>query len=261
MQCGGCGYDAPAEFAFCPKCGSKLSAACPSCGFACPPDFGFCPKCGARIASGEPIASAVSTAVAPPVLPSAEERLATLRELMPTALTERLEAGPDNGAAVERERRPVTVLFADLSGFTALAETTDPEDLATLLDRCLRAMAEAIYRYQGTVDKYIGDCVMALFGAPVAHEDDPERAIRAALEMRDQIAAIAAQGTSPLSLHVGINTGVVVAGAVGSDRRREYTVLGDAVNVAARLEGVATDGDIIVGEPSYRLARHVAAFE
>jgi len=273
MQCGGCGYDAPAEFAFCPKCGSKLSAACPSCGFACPPDFGFCPKCGARIASGEPIASAVSTAVAPPVLPSAEERLATLRELMPTALTERLEAGPDNGAAVERERRPVTVLFADLSGFTALAETTDPEDLATLLDRCLRAMAEAIYRYQGTVDKYIGDCVMALFGAPVAHEDDPERAIRAALEMhariadinrelRDQHRPVPESPDAPaLTLHIGINTGLVVAGTVGTDRRREYTVLGDAVNVAARLEAAAEPGQVVVGEPTYRLARHAFAFE
>src|SRR6266511_3754972 len=178
MRCAGCGFEAAAEFAFCPKCGSKLNAACPSCGLTWSPDFAFCPKCGARLGGAPP---------APP-LPAADRRLARLQDLMPPEFAEQLRAAAEAGAAAG-ERRPVTILFADLSGFTALSETLDPEDVVELVDRCLGAMADAIYRYQGTVDKYIGDCVMALFGAPVAHEDDPERAIRAALEMRDQIAA------------------------------------------------------------------------
>src|SRR5688500_15934294 len=212
MGCSECGFEVATDFAFCPKCGSKLSRACPSCGLTWTPEFAFCPKCGARLGGSPPA----------PSLPAADQRLARLQDLMPAEFAEQLRVAAEAGAA-SGERRPVTILFADLSGFTALSETLDPEDLAALVDRCLGAMADAIYRYQGTVDKYIGDCVMALFGAPVAHEDDPERAIRAALEMRDQIAAIATQGANPLSLHVGINTGVVVAGAVGSDRRREYT--------------------------------------
>ena len=236
-----------------------MSTACPVCDFACPPDFAFCPMCGTGLAEG--------TASPPrPVAPSGEERLATLQQLMPAGLAEQVRTAADRAA--ESERRQVTVLFADLSGFTAFAETLDAEDVAAIVDRCLRAMADAIYRYRGTVDKYIGDCIMALFGAPVAHEDDSERAIRAALEMRDRIAALdaelretAAAGTPLLSLHVGINTGLVVAGAVGSDRRREYTVLGDAVNVAARLESAAGSGEVLAGESTHRLARHAVAFE
>lgn len=259
MQCASCGYDAPAEFAFCPKCGGKLGRTCPSCGFAAPSDFGFCPKCGTGLVAAAPMAR--------PTLPSEEERLALLDGLMPTALAEKVRQAASVGSE-EGERRPVTIVFADLSGFTTLSETRDPEEVATLIDRCLRAMGECIYHYEGAVDKYIGDAVMALFGAPVAHEDDPERAIRAALELRDHIAAInrdlqgEPEGTAPLlSVHVGINTGVVRAGTVGADRRRDYTVLGDAVNVAARLEAAAGSGEVIVGESTYRLTRHAVAFE
>lgn len=236
MQCAGCGFEAAPAFAFCPRCGGKLQAACACCGFTCPPEFAFCPRCGARQAP----------AAAPPraVLPSAEERLAALQRRIPEDLAAKRRTAAEAGTA-EGERRPVTILFADLSGFTALSETRDPEQVAMLVDHCLGAMAEAIYRYEGTVDKYIGDCVMALFGAPVAQENDPERAIHAALDMRQRLARINAElsaqpaddGEALLSFHIGINTGAVVAGAVGHDRRREYTVLGDAVNVAAPRGG------------------------
>jgi class 3 adenylate cyclase/tetratricopeptide (TPR) repeat protein len=256
MPCPGCAFEVAPEFAFCPKCGLKLPAACPSCGFACPPEFSFCPKCGARQAPEAP---------AQAVLPTAEQRLTVLQERMPEDLAAKLRAATEAGSAAG-ERRPVTMLFADISGFTALAEALDPEEVATLIDRCLGAMAEAIYRYEGTVDKYIGDCVMALFGAPVAHENDPERAIHAALEMRRRVAAIndelAVGQTDPmLTMHVGVNTGVVVAGAVGHDRRRDYTVLGDAVNVAARLEAAAGPGEVVVGPETHHRTRHVFDFE
>ncbi len=185
-------------------------------------------------------------------------------------LAEKILAGPSGS---EGERRPVTVLVAHISGFTALAESLDPEDVAPLVDRCLGAMGEVIELYEGAVDKYGGDAVMAFFGAPVAHEDDPERAIRAALQMRGRIAAIdrELQDSRPhsqvpgrsaaLNLHGGINTGTVITSAADGSRQRDYTVLSDAVNVASRLEELAGSGEIIVGERAYRLARHAVAFE
>ena len=252
--CGSCDAEVAAEFKFCPHCGTKLPARCPSCGFACPPDFAFCPQCGTKLgaALSGPEAAPVATPARPP------EPLRAASPVQPS------EATPDS------ERRPVTVLFADLSGFTTLSESRDPEEIAALTDRCLRTMADVVYGYEGTVDKYMGDCVMALFGAPVAHEDDPERALRAALDMRQRIAAVNAEiehdtghpAAEPLlSLHIGVNTGTVLAGAVGADQRRDYTVLGDAVNVASRLESAASQGQIVVGPGTYRLTRSHFAYE
>jgi class 3 adenylate cyclase/tetratricopeptide (TPR) repeat protein len=155
--------------------------------------------------------------------------------------------------APPEERRQVTVLFADLSGYTAVAERMDPEAVKGLVDRSLRRLVQEVERYGGTVDKYIGDNVMALFGAPVAHEDDAERAVRAALGMQDAMSEIneqLAQGAN-FALRVGVNTGEVVAGAVGDG----YTVMGDTVNVAARLQTAGRPGTVTVGERTYRATR------
>ena len=133
------------------------------------------------------------------------------------------------------ERRKATVLFADLSGYTAVAERMDPEAVKSLVDSALRRLGQEVSRYGGQVDKYIGDNVMAVFGAPVAHEDDPERAVRAGLAMQAAMDEINEEIAAPVGvgfeLRVGINSGEVLAGQVGD----EYTVMGDAVNVAARL--------------------------
>ena len=144
--------------------------------------------------------------------------------------------------SLPEERRQVTVVFADLSGYTAVAERMDPESVKSLVDRSLRRLGEEVDRFGGRVDKYIGDNVMAVFGAPIAHEDDAERAVRAALGMQDAMAEInerlgATHGVN-LALRVGVNTGEVVAGAVGDG----YTVIGDTVNVAARLQSAAQPG-------------------
>ena len=141
----------------------------------------------------------------------------------------------------------MTVVFADLSGYTAVAERMDPEAVKSLVDRALRRLGEEVDRFGGRVDKYIGDNVMAVFGAPIAHEDDAERAVRAALGMQDAMAEIneslgATHGVN-LALRVGVNTGEVVAGAVGDG----YTVIGDTVNVAARLQSAAQPGSVTVG--------------
>ncbi len=154
----------------------------------------------------------------------------------------------------------MTVLFADLSGYTAAAEQMDPEAVKRFVDRALRRLGEEVDRYGGSVDKYIGDNVMAVFGAPVAHEDDAERAVRAALGMQDAMVEInvrlgADQGIN-LALRVGVNTGEVVAGAMGDG----YTVIGDTVNVAARLQGAAQPGSVTVGTRTFRSTREAIEY-
>ncbi|MBU1879873.1 MAG: adenylate/guanylate cyclase domain-containing protein, partial [Chloroflexi bacterium] len=142
------------------------------------------------------------------------------------------EAAP----ALRGERKLVTVLFADIAGFTALAETADPETVRDLMNACFERLVPVIEHYGGAVDKFIGDGVMALFGAPVAHENDPERALRAALVMRDALTAFNAERGTDLGLHFGVNTGLVVAGGIGTRGQQQYSVMGDAVNLASRLE-------------------------
>ena len=164
-------------------------------------------------------------------------------------------------AELPEERRQVTVVFADLSGYTAVAEQMDPEAVKSLVDRCLRRLGQEVERFGGTVDKYIGDNVMAIFGAPIAHEDDAERAVRAALSMHQAMAEIN-QGLEQRSgvtfaLRVGVNSGEVVAGAVGDG----YTVIGDTVNVAARLQSAATPGSVTVGERTFRATRDAIQYK
>ncbi|MEO8439095.1 MAG: adenylate/guanylate cyclase domain-containing protein [Spartobacteria bacterium] len=159
------------------------------------------------------------------------------------------------------ERKLVTILFSDISGFTALAEKEDPEKVRELINACFDRLVPIVQKYGGTVDKFIGDEIMALFGAPIAHEDDAERALRAALEMMAALAEFnRAQGTS-LGLHFGINTGRVVAGEIGGQSRRDYSVMGDAVNLAARLEDASSNGEIFIGPTTYRLTSPLFEFE
>jgi adenylate cyclase len=177
---------------------------------------------------------------------------------------QRLPAGRD---AVEREadRRQVTVLFADLSGFTALAERLDPEDVRAFQNRLFETMAGAIKRYDGFVEKFVGDAVLAVFGAPVAHEDDPERACEAALEMLDRSGALSSEWErrlgQPVLLHVGIHTGPVVAGHLGGAAGAAYAVTGDTVNTTARLLSAAEAGSILISDATHALVRHRFVFQ
>ncbi|RME98236.1 MAG: hypothetical protein D6768_17820 [Chloroflexi bacterium] len=169
------------------------------------------------------------------------------------------------GSALHGERRHVTVMFADISGFTALSEKLDPEEVRSLINACFERLGAAIDRYHGTIDKFIGDEIMALFGAPLAHENDPERALRAALDMMTALDAFnhenAHQLPQPLALHFGINTGLVIAGGIGTARRQDYSVMGDTVNLAARLEDLSEAGQILVGQTTYRLTAPLFDFE
>jgi class 3 adenylate cyclase/tetratricopeptide (TPR) repeat protein len=189
-----------------------------------------------------------------------DELLERLQSYLPEGLADKMRAT----GAIEGERRQVTVLFADIAGYTALSETLDPEEVSDISSGILKELAQAVYQYEGYVDKFLGDAVMAVFGAPVAHEDDPERALRSALDMRERLERFNRLHIDrlgrPLALHVGVNTGTVVAGSVGSDLRMAYTVMGDTVNTASRLEGAALPGQILVSRDTYRLARAAFTF-
>ncbi len=211
------------------SCGKGLERRCPSCDAEVPAGAKFCIECGAAMDAG-----------APP------------RETPKPAATTAAEPPPE-------ERRQVSVLFADLSGYTAVAERTDPEAVKAMLDRALERLGEQVERFGGSIDKYIGDNVMAVFGAPVAHEDDPERAVRAALAMQAEMERINEQLPADVAflLRVGINTGEVLAGRMGEG----YTVIGDTVNVAARLQAAARPGSVTVGETTYRASREAIAYD
>ena len=212
------------------NCGAALERRCPSCGEVVPEGARFCPSCGAALEPG--------AAPARPLAPPAAD------------------------APPAEERRQVTVVFADLSGYTAVAERMDPEAVKALVDRSLRRLGEEVERFGGQVDKYIGDNVMAIFGAPVAHEDDAERAVRAALGMQDAMGEINAEldrdweGVS-FELRVGVNTGEVLAGRVGES----YTVIGDTVNVAARLQAAGQPGSVTVGDRTRRATAAAIAYD
>ncbi len=168
-------------------------------------------------------------------------------------------------SALRGERKQVTVMFADISGFTAMSEKLDPEEVRSMINACFERLGAVIDRYDGHIDKFIGDEIMALFGAPVAHENDPERTLRAALDMVAALEAFNAEHAEripkPLALHFGINTGLVIAGGIGTRQRQDYSVMGDPVNLAARLEGLSETGEILVGEDTYRLTALLFEFQ
>jgi adenylate cyclase len=163
------------------------------------------------------------------------------------------------------ERRPTTVLFSDIRGFTAMAESMGPDAIAQLLSEYFTEMVEVIFEHGGTLDKFIGDAIMALWGSPIAHADDPDRAVRAAIAMQRSIGRLnerwASQGRPEIGVGIGINHGEVFAGNIGSHRRLEYTVIGDAVNVAARICAQASPGEILVSEALLGVVRDQVSAE
>ncbi len=166
-----------------------------------------------------------------------------------------------NSQNLEGERRRVTILFADIVGFTTLAETMDPEHAHSLVNSCFEHLVPAVIQCGGTVDKFIGDEIMALFGAPLAHENDPERALLCALLMQEALTEFNAVHRTQLSIHIGVNTGLVVAGGIGAGDRLEYSVVGDAVNLASRFVHAAQGDEVLVGPDTHRLTSHLFDFQ
>lgn len=184
-------------------------------------------------------------------LAQVEKIISSIQKYLPKRVIDKILLNPE-GVKVEGERRQVTILFGDLSGFTAMSETLDPEQVVEVVNQYFDTMVEIASRYGGHIDKFMGDALMVLFGAPVAHEDDPLRACLAAIEMLEAMEKFSAERKMDLAMSIGLNTGEVVALNVGSKERMEYTVIGDGVNLAARLEKVATARQCVIGENTYR---------
>src|SRR5229473_1935729 len=168
---------------------------------------------------------------------------------------------------VQGDLRIVTVLFLDLQGFTAMSEKMPPDQVTQMMNRCFERLTTTVARFGGYVDKYVGDAMMVLFGAPVAHADDPERAVRAALALQDELVRFnqhqrqQQKANVNLQMRIGVNTGEVLAGRVGAGQYGQYTVMGDAVNLASRLEHAARVGHVLVGETTHRFTSHVIRYQ
>jgi class 3 adenylate cyclase/tetratricopeptide (TPR) repeat protein len=242
VRCAACQFDNPAGMRFCVQCGASLAARCPQCGAEVAAGFRFCGHCGAGLAP----------AAAAPAPASGGERVRVA--YTPKHLAEKILKGR---SALEGERRQVTVLFADVAGFTTLAEKLDPEEVHGIIERCFEAITAEVHRLEGTINQYTGDGVMALFGAPIAHEDSPRRAVHAALGIQRALRTLSAdlqrEGGLAIEMRIGINTGPVVVGKIGDDLRMDYTAVGDTTNLAARLQQTARPGSIRVSEATHRL--------
>ena len=226
MKCPKCQTENPETRKFCRECGAKLILVCPHCHFENLPADKFCGECGQKLEAKEVI--------------------------------EKVEP------SIEGERKQVTVLFSDLSGYTAMSERLDPEEVREIMSQVFGAITSIVNRYDGSIEKFIGDAVVAFFGVPKAHEDDPVRAIRAAKEMHSFVEALSPRveqriGRS-LSMHTGINTGLVVTGQVDKDGSTTG-VLGDTINLASRLSDLAKTGEILVGSVTHQLAKGHFVFE
>src|SRR5215813_2052692 len=171
----------------------------------------------------------------------------------PRHLTEKILT---SRSALEGERKQVTVLFADVAGFTTLAEQLDPEVVHDIINRCFEGITAEVHRFEGTINQYTGDGIMALFGAPIAHEDSPRRAVHAALgiqrELRDYAKHLEAERGITLRMRIGLNTGPVVVGRIGDDLRMDYTAVGDTTNLAARMQQIARPGSVVVSEATHK---------
>jgi class 3 adenylate cyclase/energy-coupling factor transporter ATP-binding protein EcfA2 len=182
----------------------------------------------------------------------------TLQQYLPERVVQQILTNPEK-FKIEGERRYVTVMFADMSGFTAISEKLDPEYVVSIVNSYFTRMLDIMYRYGGTLERFLGDALMILFGSPVGHEDDPQRAAMAALNMQsalqDLSSTVEREYGVPLQMSVGINTGNVIACHVGSSLRKGYTVMGDSVNLASRLQYLAKRGEILIGDTTYKAIR------
>ncbi len=270
---------------FCRRCGRLLVDHCPRCQTSVLPDSDFCDHCGLALSPAAALGwaqagsdrsqsktppqtqhlSLASQSEAPSPFPQESLVLATgpspgpeshLDQYIPKELRDKLETARVQGG-MAGERRVVTMLFCDVKGSTAAAEQLDPEEWTEIINGAFEHMIRPVYKYEGTVARLMGDGILAFFGAPIAHEDDPQRAVLAGLDIVSGIhsyrESVIQRYDIDLDVRVGINTGMVVVGAVGSDLRMEYTAMGDAINLAARMEQTALPGTVQIAQPTYKV--------
>ena len=251
MHCPSCDSEHSKSAKFCDTCGAPLPMQCPSCGSSNRPGAKFCNECGAALSQAPADANVPRTSQ--PKSPAVSTPTSAVSV---SAETEEIPEG---------ERKLVTVLFADLKGSTELEENLDPEEARALVDPALQLMIHAVRRYDGYVVQSTGDGIFALFGAPVAHEDHPQRALYAALRMQQELrrysAKLREQGTAPLELRIGANTGeVVVRSILTGGAHAEYTPIGLTTNLSSRMQALAPTGSIAVTEATQRLCEGYFAF-
>ncbi len=242
MKCPGCQRQPPSDAAFCPECGAELAAVCATCGTVNAPTHKFCKKCGQALGRG-----AGPGPVSPP--------FTSPQSYTPKHLAERILTSK---APLEGERKQVTVLFADLKGSMELLVDRDPEEARRILDPVLEQMMEAVHHYEGTVNQVMGDGIMALFGAPLAHEDHAVRACYAALQMQESVKRYGEsvrrqEGILP-QIRVGLNSGEVVVRSIASDLHIDYTAVGETTHLAARVEQAASPGSVLITAATLQLA-------
>ncbi|MGB7062057.1 MAG: adenylate/guanylate cyclase domain-containing protein, partial [Candidatus Zixiibacteriota bacterium] len=254
MKCPNCQFENPEGIQFCGKCGTKFEKICPHCNFSNPSEFEFCGKCGHDLAV---------PSEQPPRDLSFDEKLEKIQRYLPGGLTEKILAQRDK---IEGERKQVTVMFCDMKGFTPLSEKLGHEKIYSIMDEVLEILIHKVLDYGGTVNKMTGDGIMALFGAPIAIEHAPQRAIRSALTIHREIARFSNRlksesGIDPIKMRIGINTGPVVVGSLGNDLRVEFTAMGDTVNLASRMEGLAEPGTTYVTDETFKVTEGLFRFE
>src|ERR687891_10287 len=237
MHCPRCQHQNPSGVKFCGECGARFDSLCPACGASNPPANKFCGQCGAPLAQ-------IDTG-----------NFASPQSHTPKHLAEKILTSK---SALEGERKQVTVLFADMKGSMELLADRDPEEARKLLDPVIEHMMEAVHRYEGTVSNLMGDGIMALFGAPLAHEDHAVRACYAARRMQESVNRYAdgvrrTEGV-PIQIRVGLNSGEVVVGSIGNDLKMDYTAIGQTVHLASRMEQMAMPGSIMMTADTLRLA-------
>jgi len=241
MRCPGCQLHNREGAKFCKECGTKLERKCPSCGYLFESDALFCDECGYYFA----------TPKVPLRVDYSRPESYTPKFLADIILNTR--------SAVEGERKVVTVLFADVANYTAIAEKRDPEEVHQIMDGCFKILMDGIHRFEGTVNQFTGDGIMAIFGAPIAHENHAQRTCYAALSIQraieDYADKLRADCGLEFKMRFGINSGLVMVGAIGNDLRMDYTADGDTTNLASRLQSIAEPGSVLVSENTYRLIK------
>ena len=246
MKCRKCQFENPAGMKFCGKCGIKLELVCPNCSASNPLEFQFCGECGHSLSKPQDATP----------LDYDKPHSYTPKHLADKILTTR--------SSIEGERKIVTIMFADVAGSTAMFEKLDPEAVHEIMDGCFRLLMDEIHRYEGTINQFRGDGVMALFGAPIAHEDHAQRACHAALAIQTALTSysetLASRYGIDFTMRIGLNSGPVVVGAIGDDLRMDYTAQGDTANLASRMEGSAEPGSVLVSDNTYRIARQFFEF-
>jgi class 3 adenylate cyclase len=241
MKCPKCQFENREGARFCKECGAKLELACPKCDALIAPDSKFCDECGYDLSK---------PAIAPPVHYS-EPHSYTPKFLADKILTTR--------SSIEGERKLVTVLFADVADYTSFSERIDPEEIHQMMDGCFKILMDEIHRYEGTINQFTGDGVMALFGAPLAHEDHAQRACTAALSIQKAMGGycekIKAKTGTDFRMRIGLNSGPVIVGSIGDDLRMDYTAVGDTTNLAARIQQNANPAEVWVSQETRNIIR------